>query len=225
MLALAVHLPAALVPHGPPREVALSRRSAVGAAGGVLAALSLPPVPVALAIRMSPEEMDARDLWSRTGEPKGVLLPSGVRVIDMEEGTGPLPAKGARVWCHFKAWTKNFRSGQPADSSFLNTRPYDWVLGSGGTARLPAGVDEGAVGMREGGWRRLVIPAKLAYGEQGLKFGKTDTYLVAPNQDVYFELNMVDGGSGKCVRTLQPEGVSEVGQRRLRSISCELGKP
>ena len=41
MLALAVHLPAALVPHGPPRECYLSRRSAVGAAGGVLAALSL----------------------------------------------------------------------------------------------------------------------------------------------------------------------------------------
>ena len=63
------------------------------------------------------------------------------------------------------------------------------------------------------------------YGEQGLKFGKTDTYLVAPNQDVYFELNMVDGGSGKCVRTLAPEGVSERGQRALKSISCELGKP
>ena len=37
--------------------------------------------------------------------------------------------------------------------------------------------------------------------------------------------NMVDGGSGKCVRTLAPEGVTEVGRRRLKSISCELGKP
>ena len=41
----------------------------------------------------------------------------------------------------------------------------------------------------------------------------------------YVELNMVDGGSGKCVRTLAPEGVSERGQRALKSISCELGKP
>ena len=42
---------------------------------------------------------------------------------------------------------------------------------------------------------------------------------------MYIELNMVDGGSGKCVRTLAPEGVSERGQRALKSISCELGKP
>ena len=35
-------------------------------------------------------------------------------------------------------------------------RPYDWALGSGGDGRLPPGADEGAAGMREGGWRRLV---------------------------------------------------------------------
>ena len=214
---------AALVPRGGPQfEGGLSRRSAVGGAAGALAALScLPPFP-AQAIKMSPAEMDARDLWSRTAP--GVTLPSGVRVIEMAEGTGPLPAKGDRVWCHFKAWPKGFRSGAPADSSFMNTRPYDWILGSGGDARLPVGGDEGAVGMREGGWRRMVIPARLAYGEKGLPVGKS-AYLINPNEDVYFELNMVDGGSGKCVRTLAPEGVTEVGQRRLRSISCELGKP
>ena len=145
------------------------------------------------------------DAWSRSGEAKGVLLPSGVRVIDMQVGEGPLPAKGERVWCHFKAWPRGFRSGPPADSSFLNTRPYDWALGNGGDGRLPAGADEGAVGMREGGWRRLVIPAKLAYGEAGLPTGR-GAYLINPNEDVYFELNMVDGGSGKCVRTLATEG-------------------
>ena len=79
-------------------------------------------------VTLSAEEMDARDLWSRTGEPKGVVLPSGVRVIDMYEGDGPLPAKGDRVWCHFKVWPNGWRSGPPADSSFVNTRPYDWAL-------------------------------------------------------------------------------------------------
>ena len=38
-----------------------------------------------------------------------MLLPSGVRVIDMQVGEGPLPAKGERVWCHFKAWPRGFR--------------------------------------------------------------------------------------------------------------------
>ena len=171
LLFVAGLLPALLVPNAPPREGGLSRRSCLGV--GALAALSCcSPLPAHA--RMSAEEMDARDLWSRTGEPKGVVLPSGVRVIDMYEGDGPLPAKGDRVWCHFKVWPNGWRSGPPADSSFLNTRPYDWALGSGGDGRLPAGADEGAVGMREGGWRRLVVPAKLAYGEAGLPYPNTN---------------------------------------------------
>ena len=89
---------------------------------------------------------------------------------------------------------------------------------------MPIGADELAQGMREGGWRRGIIPAKLAYGERGIPFGK-GAFLVEPGQDVYFELNMVDGGSGRCVRVLAPEGVSEAGQRRLKSISCKIGAP
>jgi len=179
LLFVAGILPALLVPNAPPREGGLSRRSCLGV--GALAALSCcSPLPAHA--RMSAEEMDARDLWSRTGEPKGVVLPSGVRVIDMSEGDGPLPAKGDRVWCHFKVWPNGWRSGPPADSSFLNTRPYDWALGSGGDGRLPAGADEGAVGMREGGWRRLVVPAKLAYGEAGLPYlTQTRTRTRTPN--------------------------------------------
>ena len=61
-------------------------------------------------------------------------------------------------------------------------------------------------------------------GEAGLPTGR-GAYLINPNEDVYFELNMVDGGSGKCVRTLAPEGVSLRGQAAMKSISCELGKP
>ena len=219
LLVVAGILPALLVPNAPPREGGLSRRSCLGV--GALAALSCcSPLPAHA--RMSAEEMDARDLWSRTGEPKGVVLPSGVRVIDMYEGDGPLPAKGDRVWCHFKVWPNGWRSGPPADSSFLNTRPYDWALGSGGDGRLPAGADEGAVGMREGGWRRLVVPAKLAYGEAGLTTGR-GAYLINPNQDVYVELNMVDGGSGKCDKILRPEGVTAKGAENLKSLTCIQG--
>ena len=107
LFTLAGLLPAMLVPNVPPREGGLSRRSCVGV--GALAALSCcSPLPAQA--RMSAEEMDARDAWSRTAPAKGVVLPSGVRVIDMQEGTGPLPVKGDRVWCHFKAWPRGFRS-------------------------------------------------------------------------------------------------------------------
>ena len=48
---------------------------------------------------------------------------------------------------------------------------------------------------------------------------------VPPDEDVYFELNMVDAGSGKCLKVLAPDGVPEKGQRRLKSISCKVGAP
>lgn len=203
----------------PPQRATLSRREA--AASVAAAAAAFAPARPALA-RMSAEEMDALELKSLSNP--GVLLPSGVRVIDVLEGTGPLPAKGDRVWSHFKVWSGGFRKGVPADSSFKDTRPYDWTLGTP-DARMLVGADEGAQGMREGGWRRLIIPARLAYGEAGLPFGTRGAYLVKPNEDVYFELNMVDGGSGKCMSVLAPDGVPEKGQRRLKSISCVRGAP
>jgi len=166
--------------------------------------------------------MDALDMASRRAP--GTTLASGVRVIDVREGTGPLPARGDTVWCHFKVWSRGFREGAPADSSFRDTRPYNWVLGTP-TDRVPAGFDEGVQGMREGGWRRLVVPAKLAYGHAGLRLEGRRAMVIEPDTDVYYDINMVDGGTGKCERVLRPRGVSEAGAQRLKSISCEVGKP
>ncbi|KAL1521853.1 hypothetical protein AB1Y20_021504 [Prymnesium parvum] len=199
---------------------ALARREVVAAAAGALVA-TLPPLPAAYA-SMSGAELDALDLASREAE--GILLPSGVRLIEVVEGTGPLPSKGSRVYCHFKVWTKGFQSGVPVDSSFIQTRPYSWFLGQS-DERIKPGFDEGTLGMREGGWRRLVVPAALAYGQSGLPKGTRGAYLVPPNTDVYVDLRMMDGGSGRCDALLRPPGVSEKGAARLKSISCVLGAP
>ena len=95
---------------------------------------------------------------------------------------------------------------------------------------MPPGADEGvraAGGMREGGWRRLVIPASEAYGDKGLrKSGYSPTgfkveaneragYAVKPGEDVYFDLRMIDGGA--CDAIFRPGGV-EV--RGLTSRDC-----
>lgn len=107
-------------------------------------------------------------------------------------------------------------------------RVYEWYLGSP-TDRIPPGADEGALGMREGGWRRLVIPAALAYGEAGLlKPGGNDNkaiYVVPPNAPVYFDLRMIDGGSGKCEEILHGPGISDKASQRLKSITCLRGVP
>ncbi|KAL1510399.1 hypothetical protein AB1Y20_006708 [Prymnesium parvum] len=197
----------------------LSRRHLLACGVAGIPVLRAPSVALA---SPSAEEMDLLDRQSRKAD--GVLLPSGVRVIEVREGEGRLPRKGERVYCHFKLWTKGFRDGVPADSSFKEVRPYDWTLGEP-TDRVPPGFDEGVLGMREGGWRRLVVPAQLAYGSAGLQFPGKRVMAVEPDTDVFYDINMVDGGSGKCDKVLRPPGVNEAGARRLKSISCELGKP
>ena len=200
-----------------PRLAISGRRRGLITAAAAAASASIGTLPVTA---MNAEEMDALDMASRTAT--GKLLPSGVRVIDVQEGTGPLPTKGTRVYCHFKVWIKGFRSGEPADSSFRQVRPHDWVLGTPDD-RIRAGFDEGALGMREGGWRRLVVPAELAYGEEGLRLPGKKFLIVPPNAEVFVDLRMVDGGSGKCDKILRPEGVTAKGAENLKSLTCIQG--
>ena len=85
--------------------------------------------------------------------------------------------------------------------------------------------------MREGGWRRMVVPAALAYGEAGLrKTGRAPGgfsnksekagFAVKPGQHVFFDIRLVDGGSGRCEELLRPPGISEDEAGRRKSLSC-----
>ena len=76
-------------------------------------------------------------------------------------------------------------------------------------------IDEGVVGMREGGWRRLIVPD--AYGDDGLRKrnplrgGASYTppkagFVVKPHAFAWVELIMVDGGSGRCIERLPEPG-------------------
>ena len=69
----------------------LSRRAFAVSVASLLAAAP----PTRRAVALSNEEALKLEAWSRTAE--GTLLPSGVRVIDVLEGTGPAPSKGERV--------------------------------------------------------------------------------------------------------------------------------
>jgi peptidylprolyl isomerase len=123
---------------------------------------------------------NAADLLIASGSSEsGTTLPSGVRIFELKEGTGPLPIQGCRVYVHFKLWTRGFEKGVPVDASYFQSRPYRWLLGQPDD-RIRAGIDEGTQGMREGGWRRIIVPSKLAYGSTGLPRGTRGAYLVPP---------------------------------------------
>lgn len=86
----------------------------------------------------------------------------GLHYEDVREGTGTVAQQGRTVVVHYTGWLPD---GTQFDSSHDRGEPLDVVLGQG---RVIRGWDEGIVGMREGGLRRLVIPHGMAYGAGGM---------------------------------------------------------
>ncbi len=87
---------------------------------------------------------------------------SGVRYRDLKCGSGALPERG---WILSTDYTGTLANGEEFDSTRSQPEPFRFSVGSG--QNIP-GWDEGVVGMRVGGIRRVVIPPELAYGDDGL---------------------------------------------------------
>lgn len=88
--------------------------------------------------------------------------PTDLEIIDLELGTGPEAVAGKQVAVHYVGVA--FSSGEEFDSSYGRGEPLVFPLGA---RRVIAGWDNGLIGMKVGGRRRLVIPPHLAYGDRG----------------------------------------------------------
>lgn len=88
--------------------------------------------------------------------------PTELQIIDIEEGTGPEAAAGRQVAVHYVGVA--FSTGEQFDSSYDRGTPLTFPLGVG---RVIPGWDNGLIGMKVGGRRRLEIPPHLAYGDRG----------------------------------------------------------
>lgn len=113
--------------------------------------------------------------------PKVKALPSGLRYEDLKIGTGAAAMPGSVVRTHYTGWLA--RGGKKIDSSVDRGRPFEFKLGAGTVIK---GWDEGLVGMKAGGKRKLLIPARLAYGERGVGS------VVPPNADLVFDVELVE---------------------------------
>lgn len=91
-----------------------------------------------------------------------VTTESGLRYIDVKEGSGLSPEAGELVTVHYSGWLED---GERFDSSVLRGSPFSFEIGRG---RVIKGWDEGVSTMKLGGVRRLIIPGNLAYGERGV---------------------------------------------------------
>ena len=110
---------------------------------------------------------------------QSMFTPSGLEYVDVVQGTGPVAAAGQRVSVHYTGWLTN---GTKFDSSGDRGQPFDFPLGGGQVIR---GWDEGVVGMRVGGKRRLIIPPDLGYGARGAGG------VIPPNATLIFDVELL----------------------------------
>jgi peptidylprolyl isomerase len=94
-----------------------------------------------------------------------VTTPSGLRIIDVKPGTGPVPKAGQTVTVNYTGWLfVDGKKGKKFDSSLDRGEPFSFTLGQG---QVIKGWDEGLATMHVGGKRTLIIPPDLGYGASG----------------------------------------------------------
>ena len=107
----------------------------------------------------APTQITTTDQTSSTAMPTVTEL----QMADVTVGTGVTAEAGDSVTVNYVGSLTN---GQVFDASANHgTTGFTFTLGTG---QVIAGWDQGIVGMKEGGKRKLVIPASLAYGDQAI---------------------------------------------------------
>jgi peptidylprolyl isomerase len=110
--------------------------------------------------------------------------PTELKVEDLIVGDGPAAKSGDTLSVQYVGVL--YDNGKQFDASWDNDRkPFRFTLGSG---QVIAGWDQGLVGMKVGGRRKLTIPPDLAYGAQGQPPD------IPPNSALIFEIDLTDIG-------------------------------
>ncbi|MCE3283951.1 MAG: fkpA [Steroidobacteraceae bacterium] len=112
---------------------------------------------------------------------------SELQLQDLVVGQGAEATPGSSVTVHYSGWLYDHgatdHKGKPFDSSREGGQPFSFALGA---RQVIAGWDQGVAGMRVGGQRRLVIPAALAYGDQGAGG------VIPPMATLVFDVELLD---------------------------------
>ena len=112
-----------------------------------------------------------------------VTLPSGLQYKVLKEGQGRKPTGADRVVCHYRG---TFVDGTEFDSSYKRGKPATFDL-----ARMIPGFREAMKLMPAGSRWQLFIPAKLAYGERGMRTRKRKAGFVGPNATLIYEAELL----------------------------------
>ena len=124
-------------------------------------------------------------LWAGASDPqdkkdeKVITTKSGLKYVELKEGTGDEAKAGQTVEVHYTGWLKD---GTKFDSSKDRNKPFEFKLGAG---KVIKGWDEGVAGMKVGGTRKLIVPPELGYGKQGYPGA------IPPDAELTFEVEML----------------------------------
>lgn len=125
-------------------------------------------------------------------------------IQDVRAGSGQPVEPGDEVWVTY--------TGRTADGKVFDTNarpggsPFHVTVGVG---QVIKGWDQGLLGMRKGGLRRLSIPAALAYGAHGMG-------AIQPNADLYFDVTLVDLLKKKDANTISANDVVAGAGREIK---------
>ena len=111
---------------------------------------------------------------------------NSLEMVDLKAGEGASLAAGQRAVVQYTGWlyqeSAPDKKGTEFDSSRHGGEPFRFTVGAG---QVIKGWDQGVVGMKIGGRRRLTIPADLAYGENGAGG------VIPPGATLVFEVELV----------------------------------
>jgi peptidylprolyl isomerase len=107
--------------------------------------------------------------------------PADLEIIDLTEGDGREAAAGQTAVVHYVGVA--YSSGEEFDASWNRGQSFEFSLGGG---QVIAGWDQGVVGMKVGGRRRLVIPPHLGYGDRGAGS------VIPPGETLIFVVDLLD---------------------------------
>jgi FKBP-type peptidyl-prolyl cis-trans isomerase FkpA len=100
---------------------------------------------------------------------------------DLRVGTGATAANGRLLTTNYTGWLFDPARPEQKGTQF-DSGTTSFTLGAGGVIR---GWDQGVLGMRVGGLRRLTIPPELAYGSAGRN-------PIPPNASLVFDVELVN---------------------------------
>ncbi|MEG1039763.1 FKBP-type peptidyl-prolyl cis-trans isomerase [Pseudomonas sp. H9] len=106
-------------------------------------------------------------------------MSSELQITDIQLGEGKEAVKGALITTQYTGWLDD---GTKFDSSYDRGKPFQCVIGTG---RVIKGWDQGLMGMKVGGKRKLVVPSHLAYGERSMG-------AITPHSNLTFEIELLE---------------------------------